>query len=273
MPSLNGTITISFIPGSEDNTVYYSVNGVPGTPIAVSCPLTVPPTPCVVTLPTGTYRDPSCSTLVIEGYVAPDCDPDFQVPFSMTYDFVQDCRTWTVTCTSADGCKGFDTTPLCPECIINEEVYYNGGFIDTFSNDIPNAGDPPVFIIKNNNFIPGNTEFNLCLSQPYTLAQSLDPDFWTIELNEDPEVCCHECEAVEITFDSKELESGVREFPELYPTIYFTACEEGCYSLKKYIYFDPSIAPSFTRCVRKGSITIIGNKYPVTVNVLSTCSI
>ena len=275
MPTLNGTITISFIPGSEDNTVNYTVNGVPGTPIAVSCAITVPPTPCVVTLPTVTYDDPSCDTLVVEGIISPDCDPDIEVAFSQTYEFLQDCRTWTVTCINTDnGCNGFDSTPICPECIINEEVYYNGGVVDTFSNDVDNAGDPPVFMLNaGNNFIPSGTSFNLCLSEPYTLAQSLDPDYWTIEFNQDPENCCHECEAVEFTFDSRELLSGVREFPEIYPSIYFTTCEEGCYRLTKFVYFNDSIAPSFVRCVRKNSWTIMGNKYPVTVNILSTCSI
>jgi hypothetical protein len=274
MPTINGIINISFTPGSEDNTINYSINGVPAAPINVSCLLTIPPTPCTVSLPIISYDYPSCDELIIEGVVSPDCDPSIQIPFSKVFDLTQDCRNWKVTCIRDSGCKGFDSTGICPECVINEQISYNGGFIDTFSNDPNYASDPPLFILnQGNNFIPGNTEFNLCLSEPYTLAQSLDPDFWKIELNSNPDTCCYECEVLEISFSRDELAAGPRFYPDFYPTIYYTTCDDGCYRIKKLVYYNLSMSNTITACVRKGSLTIMGNKFPYNINVLSTCSL
>lgn len=275
MPTINGQFTVTFTANETANTVDYTISGAVSASGTVTVNCTGIPGPCSVTIPV-TYDTPSCDELVIEVIIYSDCDPDNSITQTQVFPLDGGCSTYTLKCIDPSGCTGFDTTALCPTC---EYVPFQSAVITTSSSDTLN--DPPLEVI--NDYIPFGSEFSFCYSDLTNINQELDLDSWTIE--PDPDGCCWECRLYTFTFDPKEMSwyspgqsSGVRVFPDVYPTIVGTLCEPetGCYvPFKQFIY--PDIygiysTPVVSLCLRKGSYSIIGNKFNVNVVNVAACN-
>lgn len=276
MPTINGQFTVTFTANESANSADYVISGATSATgsVAISCASPIPG-PCSFTIPI-TYDAPSCDELVIEVVIYSDCDPDNFITQTQTFYLDEGCSTYKLKCTNPSGCKSFDTTPLCPTC---QYVPFQSALITTSSSDTFN--DPPLEII--NDYIPSGSEFSFCYSDLTNISQELDLNSWTIQ--PDPDGCCWECRLYTFTFDPKEMSwyspgqpSGVRIFPDVYPTIVGTRCdpETGCYvPFKQFIYPDVYgiySTPVVSFCLRKGSYTIVGNKFNVNVVNVAACN-
>jgi hypothetical protein len=271
MPSYVGTITIEFNANWVGNhIVYFTLTGgvtYYTSPITVNCTALGP---CSVTLDDIEYDKPSCTPLVIEGVIFAECDIEEENPLGYTFTKTLDgdCYTTLAKCINPEGCEAFDTTLLCTKC----DYGMNNTIVDTYSS-IPS---PPGF--DGNNYVPYNSEYRFCLLDPDEFSQGLTPNDWDIKVypnNSDPEACCYECEVVRFQFADDEFASGqTRTWPNIFPQIVYTACDELCYRASVTRVF-PTLGPinPISLCLRKGSWTVIGNEKPYVAVVTGTCSI
>jgi hypothetical protein len=283
MPTINGEFTVTWTANSALNTVEYTITGVTpsltGT-LPVNC--TNIPGPCSVDIPI-TYTDPSCDTLTIEVIIYSDCDPDASITYTQSFPTDnQNCFMYEIECIYNQGCTAFNTLDICPTCV--QVPSASNGIIKTYSITYNNSDFNTAV---QNNYIPYNSTLRFCYDDLTRFEQIYGPpgaqEEYTIEPYSDG--CCWECRTYQFTFDSDEIPHdfgdgpGIRIFPNIYPQIVGTSCDEvnGCYTPKSIVAIPISNATVYqpyiyTACLRKNSYTIMGNVYNVTVADLGPCT-
>lgn len=281
MATVTGNITVSFTSNWTGNhTIAWSVTQ------CMTCPVPAPPaltgtvtvactagSTCTANIPI-TYDTPSCDIIAVTGTITPACSIVAGVPFQMSFNQDQGCRNYLIRCLNQQGCKGFDTTLICPDCDWNNNAYF-----DTYSYDSNVGGNVA------NNYIPWGTYFKLCYSEQQLtdIAQSLGLVYngtvplqnqeWIISLyTETPasvegEPCCWECERRQWTFNPNSFPNDISTptFPVVYPAIYYTACDgtldgqnQVCFQAKYKLMDALPGTNTFSACVRRNSWTVLG---------------
>lgn len=291
MATVTGNITVSFTSNWTGNhTIAWTVNQCMTCPVPAPPPLTGTVTvactagsACTANIPI-TYDTPSCDIIAVSGTITPACSLTAGVPFQTSFNQDRGCRNYRIVCLNPQGCKGFDTTPICDaDCDYTNNAYYT-----TLSavNGSPVANDN----------IPSGAVFNLCYTnlQLPQIAQSLGLTYngtmpisnqdWGMAINTqtpsttESEVCCWECEQRQWTFDTESFPASFNPtFPLIYPTIYYTSCNsvrEGsdpCFEPRFEAMSSYPQISTFQACVRKNSWTVLTvNSIPYVTSVVTT---
>lgn len=241
MPAATGTIKIIFWANYPDNTIGYSIDGVPQPPISVNCPNAGNPTSvqCGVDIPVNVVTE-SCDNIVFEGYIESDCNTQGalgQVPWR--YEFVGNggCEPYILTCTDIDGCDGFDPGINCD----------NADYIPAGLPLIPDLPYNTSVRICYNPSIYIPTEFNRANpTNPTALPRGYE---LTLDSG-----CCYECTRLVITLSASDAASGAVQ-------LIYTDCATKTIFVKPLTQINNIIG----NCIVTDSWTLINNIDPPTI--------